>query len=108
MDAADPRRQRVRGPVAPAGDHRCQRQAVADLGAAEDRNWDIYAMPWEDNEWGAAGAAERRCRCPTSSRTSRAAPDGTIYVVWQALDGRYSHIRMRYLQGGQMVGDPSR
>ena len=63
-------------------------------------NWDIYAMAWEDDEWG-----------PQIRLTANPLPDiephvargdnGTIYVVWQAFAGRYSQIRLKYLREGR-------
>ena len=63
-------------------------------------NWDIYAMPWLDNEW---GERQRLSDSPTPDIEPHVAraPDGTIYVVWQALTGRWSQIRMRYLRNGK-------
>lgn len=61
-------------------------------------NWDIYAMPWENNTW---GRMERLSQDPLPDiepHLTRGA-DGTVYVVWQALEGSVSQIRMRYLRG---------
>ena len=66
----------------------------------ERGNWDIYAMPWEDNEWGARVRLSEEPTPDIEPHVARGA-DGTIYVVWQALSGRWSHIRMRYLKDGK-------
>ncbi len=63
-------------------------------------NWDIYAMAWEDDEWG-----------PQHRLTDNPLPDiephvvqaanGTIFVVWQSMSGRYSQIRLKHLRDGR-------
>ena len=63
-------------------------------------NWDIFAMPWEDNAWGARQQLSNNTLPDIEPDVARGA-DGTIYVVWQAMQGRYSQIRMRYLRGGR-------
>ncbi len=63
-------------------------------------NWDIYAMAWEDNEWGAAEKLSSGPLPDIEPHVARGA-DGTIYVVWQAFEGRYSHIRLRFRKGGK-------
>ncbi len=63
-------------------------------------NWDIYAMPWEDNEWGARHRLSTD-PLPDIEPVAARAPDGTIYVAWQALRGRTSRIQLRYWKGGK-------
>jgi len=63
-------------------------------------NWDLYAMAWEDNEWG------KRVRLtdnplPDIEPDIARAPDGTVYVVWQSMAGRSSQIRLKYLRAGE-------
>ncbi len=63
-------------------------------------NWDLYAMPWEDNEWG----DRRRLTndpLPDIEPSVARAPDGTVYIAWQALRGPVSQIRLRYLRDGR-------
>ena len=60
-------------------------------------DWDIWAMPWLDNEWGPKQKVSASA-LPDIEPVVARAPDGTIYIVWQALSGRVSQIRMRYLQ----------
>ena len=57
-------------------------------------------MPWEDNEWGARVRLSDSPLPDIEPHVARAT-DGTIFVVWQALEGRYSHIRLSYLKGGK-------
>ena len=63
-------------------------------------NWDIYAMAWEDDEWGRQHRLTDNPLPDIEPHVARAG-DGTIYVVWQALVGRYSQIRMKYLRDGR-------
>jgi hypothetical protein len=63
-------------------------------------NWDIYAMAWEDNEWGAAERLTSNPLPDIEPHVARGA-DGAIYVVWQAFEGRQSHIRLRFRKGGK-------
>ena len=63
-------------------------------------NWDIYAMPWEGSSWGERVRLSQSHLPDIEPAIARAA-DGTIYVVWQALSGRWSQIRLRYLRGGR-------
>ena len=63
-------------------------------------NWDIYAMAWEDNEWGRKYRLTDNPLPDIEPHVARA-PDGTVYVVWQAFAGRYSRIRLKYLAGGE-------
>src|SRR4051812_31565528 len=63
-------------------------------------NWDIYAMAWEDNQWGAREKLSDSALPDIEPHVARA-PDGTIYVVWQALEGRYSHVRLSYRKNGK-------
>ncbi|HZT28942.1 MAG TPA: hypothetical protein VFA33_03595 [Bryobacteraceae bacterium] len=66
----------------------------------EKGNWDIYAMAWEDNEWGPRVRLSQDALPDIEPHVARA-PDGVIYVVWQAMRGRYSHIYLRYLKDGR-------
>jgi hypothetical protein len=66
----------------------------------ERGNWDIYAMSWDDNEWGARARLSEDVAPDIEPCVARGA-DGTIYVVWQSLAGGWSHIRMRYLKDGK-------
>ena len=63
-------------------------------------NWDIYAMPWEGNAWGERVRLSRN-PLPDIEPSVARAPDGTVYVVWQSMAGRWSQIRLRYLRGGR-------
>lgn len=63
-------------------------------------NWDIYAMAWEDNEWGAKHRLTDSQLPDIEPHVARS-PDGTIYVVWQAFVGKRSRIRLKYLQAGE-------
>lgn len=63
-------------------------------------NWDIWAMPWLDNDWGPRTKLSAEPTPDIEPHISRG-PDGVIYVVWQALAGRTSQIRMRYLKDGK-------
>ncbi|MEZ5353735.1 MAG: hypothetical protein R2762_13940 [Bryobacteraceae bacterium] len=60
-------------------------------------DWDIWAMPWLDNEWGPKQKVSTDALPDIEPSVARAS-DGTIYVAWQALSGRVSQIRMRYLK----------
>src|SRR5262249_54510099 len=66
----------------------------------EKGNWDIYAMPWLDNDWGPRTKLSAEATPDIEPHVTRS-PDGVVYVVWQALAGRYSQIRMRYLKDGK-------
>src|SRR5579872_3484670 len=95
-------------PVGRATEDLWRPQVVTDAGnkpwliwsEQERGNWDIYAMPWLDNEWGERVRLSSLATPDIEPCVARGA-DGTIYVVWQALDGRWSHIRMRYLKDGK-------
>ena len=63
-------------------------------------NWDIYAMAWEDNEWGALHRLSDNPQPDIEPHVARGA-DGTIYVVWQAMVGRHSQIHLKYLKDGK-------
>ncbi len=63
-------------------------------------NWDIYAMAWEDGEWGTQHSLTDGPLPDIEPHVATAA-DGTIFVVWQAMAGRYSQIRLKYLRGGR-------
>ena len=63
-------------------------------------NWDIYAMAWEDGEWGAQRRLSTNPLPDIEPHVARAA-DGTIYVAWQSLVGRHSQIRLKYLRDGK-------
>lgn len=63
-------------------------------------NWDIYAMAWEDNEWGPKRRLTDNPLPDIEPHVARA-PNGTIYVVWQSLNGRYSQIHLKYLRDGK-------
>ena len=63
-------------------------------------NWDIYAMAWEDNEWGPKLRLTDHPLPDIEPHIARS-PNGTIYVVWQSLKGRYSQIQLKYLRGGK-------
>ncbi len=63
-------------------------------------NWDLYAMAWEDNEWGERRRLTDNPLPDIEPDVARGA-DGTIYVVWQAMVGRHSQIRLKYLQDGR-------
>ena len=63
-------------------------------------NWDIYAMAWEDDEWGRQHRLTDNPLPDIEPHVARAA-DGTIYVVWQSLAGRWSQIRLKQLRRGR-------
>ena len=63
-------------------------------------NWDLFAMPWENNRWGARVRLTDN-PLPDIEPSVARAPDGTIYVAWQALRGRSSQVHLRYLRGGK-------
>ncbi len=63
-------------------------------------NWDIYAMAWEDGEWGRQHRLTDSPLPDIEPHVARAG-DGTIYVVWQAMAGRHSQVRLRYLRDGR-------
>ncbi len=63
-------------------------------------NWDIYAMPWEDGEWGRQRRLADNPLPDIEPHVARGG-DGTVYVVWQAMAGRQSQIRLRHLRGGR-------
>ena len=63
-------------------------------------NWDLYAMAWEDNEWGQRHRLTNNPLPDIEPDVARGA-DGTVYVVWQAMVGRYSQIRLKYLKDGR-------
>ena len=63
-------------------------------------NWDIYAMAWEDDEWGRQHRLTDNPLPDIEPHVARA-PDGTIYVVWQSLAGRWSQIRLKHLRHGR-------
>ena len=63
-------------------------------------NWDIYAMAWEDDEWGVQHRLTDNPLPDIEPHVARA-PDGTIYVVWQSMAGRHSQIRLKYLRDGR-------
>jgi hypothetical protein len=49
-------------------------------------NWDLYAMPWLDNQWGKLERLTAGVLPDIEPHVARG-PDGTIYVVWQAMAG---------------------
>jgi hypothetical protein len=57
-------------------------------------------MPFLDNEWGARVRLSEESTPDIEPHVARG-PDGVIYVVWQALSGRSSQIRLRYLSQGK-------
>ena len=62
--------------------------------------WDIYAMPRDSAEtWGALRRISDGQQSAIEPHVA-AAPDGTIYVVWQSLAGEKSSIHLSYLRGG--------
>lgn len=63
-------------------------------------NWDIYAMAWEDDEWGRQYRLTDNPLPDIEPHVARAG-DGTIYVVWQSMAGRNSQIRLKYLREGR-------
>jgi len=63
-------------------------------------NWDIYAMAWEDNEWGPKHRLTDNPLPDIEPHIARS-PNGTVYVVWQSLSGSYSQIRLKYLRDGK-------
>lgn len=63
-------------------------------------NWDIYAMAWEDDEWGRQHRLTDSPLPDIEPHVARA-PDGTVYVVWQAMAGRHSQIRLKHLRDGR-------
>jgi hypothetical protein len=63
-------------------------------------NWDLYAMPWEGDSWGERVRLSRN-PLPDIEPSVARAPDGTVYVAWQAMVGRWSQIRLRYLREGR-------
>ena len=62
-------------------------------------NWDIYAMAWEDDEWGLEHRLTDNPLPDIEPHVARAA-DGTIYVAWQSMAGRHSQIRLKSLRDG--------
>ena len=62
-------------------------------------NWDIYAMAWEDDEWGRQDRLTDNPLPDIEPHVARSA-DGTIFVVWQSMVGRNSQIRLKYLRAG--------
>lgn len=63
-------------------------------------NWDLYAMPWEGEQWGRIERLTTNPLPDIDPHVARAG-DGTIYVVWQSLTGRTSQIRLKYLKDGK-------
>lgn len=63
-------------------------------------NWDIYAMAWEDDEWGRQYRLTDNPLPDIEPNVARA-DDGTIYVVWQSMAGRHSQVRLKYLTDGR-------
>ena len=63
-------------------------------------NWDIYAMAWEDDEWGRQHRLSSNPLPDIEPHVARSG-DGTLYVVWQSMAGRHSQIRLKYLRGGR-------
>ena len=63
-------------------------------------NWDIYAMAWEDDEWGRQYRLTDNSLPDIEPHVARSA-DGTIYLVWQCMAGRNSQIRLKYLRDGR-------
>ena len=65
-------------------------------------SWEIWAMPWDDRTpaWGAPQRLTTDSFPDIEPHVARA-PDGVIYVVWQALAGKTSQIRMKYLKQGR-------
>ena len=63
-------------------------------------NWDIYAMAWEDDEWGRQHRLTDNPLPDIEPHVARAV-DGTIYVAWQSMAGRHSQIRLKYLREGR-------
>ena len=63
-------------------------------------NWDIYAMAWEDDEWGRQYRLTDNPLPDIEPHVARSA-DGTIYVAWQSMAGRNSQIRLKYLREGR-------
>ena len=63
-------------------------------------NWDIYAMAWEDGEWGRLHRLTDNPLPDIEPHVARA-PNGTIYVVWQSMVGRRSQIQLKYLDAGR-------
>ena len=57
-------------------------------------------MAWEDNEWGQRHRLTNNPLPDIEPDVARGA-DGTVYVVWQAMVGRYSQIRLKYLKDGR-------
>ena len=63
-------------------------------------NWDIYAMAWEDDEWGRQYRLTDNPLPDIEPHVARSA-DGTIYLAWQSMAGRNSQIRLKYLREGR-------
>ena len=63
-------------------------------------NWDIYAMAWEDDEWGRQHRLTDNPLPDIEPHVARSA-DGTIYLAWQSMAGRNSQIRLKYLREGR-------
>ena len=59
-------------------------------------NWDLYAMAWEDNEWGERTRLSDN-PLPDIEPATASCRNGRVYVAWQALRGRSSQIRLRYM-----------
>ncbi len=63
-------------------------------------NWDVYAMAWEDDEWGPQHRLTDNPLPDVEPHVARSG-DGTVYVVWQSMAGRYSQVRLKYLREGR-------
>lgn len=65
-------------------------------------NWDLWAMTWDDRTpaWGVPQRLTADVFPDIEPHVARG-PDGAIYVVWQALAGATSQIRLKYLKQGK-------
>jgi hypothetical protein len=63
-------------------------------------NWEILAMAFRDQVWEKPVILSSNPGPDIDPHVAQG-PQGTIFVAWQALEGRTSQIRMRYLNGGK-------
>ncbi len=63
-------------------------------------NWEILAMAFRNQVWEKPVTLSDNPGPDIDPHVAQG-PHGSIYVVWQSLEGRTSQIRMRYLTGGK-------